>query len=241
MQKVDSLEGDAGGGNEDVQVPESMNPVRRSLSKCVCQATRDGLNSTQSGSLAALEPDTWWKRWKREREMRTDLFPFFFFFPPRNNICMNHLWFNWLCWQFDYLCDRGWILVKRDLSASGLLTAATSVSDVTVLPRTEWRQCVQLKDGAVENRNGRMWTLFMAPRTPSPRLIAATVNTFASITAHGSCVHEARGRFLWALFKIPCKHIDWNCQHVLSIREKEIAQYYCCHRWASQLIIPITT
>lgn len=126
---------------------------------------------------------------------------------------------------------------KRDLGASGPLTAASSVIDVTVLPRTEWWQHVPLKDRARENRNGRMWTLFMAPRTPSPRLITGTVNTSTSITAHGSCIHGAQGRFPWALFKIPCKHIDWNCQHVLSIREKEIAQYYCCHRWASQLII----
>lgn len=69
-------------GIEDVQVPESRNPVCCSLQKCVCQATRDGFNLTQSESLAALEPDIWWKRWEGEREMRTDLY----FFQLRNNI-----------------------------------------------------------------------------------------------------------------------------------------------------------
>lgn len=82
---------------------------------CICQATRDGFNSTQSGSLAALEPDIWWKRWERGRDEDWFIFFFFSFFHPETTvqlICMNHLWFNWLCWQFAHSCDRGRILVK---------------------------------------------------------------------------------------------------------------------------------
>lgn len=48
-----------------------------------------------------------------------------------------------------------------------------------------------------------MEALFMATRTLSPRLITTTVNTFTSITSHGSCIYEAECQCIWALVKSP--------------------------------------
>lgn len=43
----------------------------------------------------------------------------------------------------------------------------------------------------------------MATRALSPRLITMTVNSFTSITPHGSCIYEAECQCIWAFVKSP--------------------------------------